>query len=563
MFAERSREIQKEKADEQELLSWASSQPKDHLGSELDQTTCAFKTFATPVWPTACQEGRFQLDHLVWVPPSEEMFKLLKSKSARGWQGIDVQKLWDDLQEKWEELHRHVSHRYSKPLGKVPTFEHKLCYYAGFCLCSRDGFFCRVISGALRSAFKLWFSKGSSTRRLFDLGCVCVCLWNDGANTQRIFYHVGFGNLSTLHFTFAFLELVRGQRQNIAALHNRVACRFARNAPSFGWNVWACLRDLDPAVSWYAQLWRLSSSDDLAQSFIPGEVEIESIVPLQHRLIWIPRRRAPRRRGPGPGPCPDPLGGHPWSLQDLEGVAIQEPAEGDDGDVEVDAEVDSGVDALLAIADAEEEIGSDSGHDESEAEGSDTDFDPNDDPWEVDFGVAPPVDEPKGPEPSVDPPAPPPPPEPEPPADAAAGRGDDEAAARPKKRIKMVVVGERAKPGEREIPWGPFSLSEITRKKVVIGWGANCRQHRDLDDVPGTICKKSITFGVLELTEDILHRKLKEWLINGLRQDRDRARVRLPPGMERSIHLGFNIRTLNPRSDELLDDELRSLGHEP
>ena len=75
----------------------------------------------------------------------------------------------------------------------------------------------------------------------------------------------------------------------------------------------------------------------------------------------------------------------------------------------------------------------------------------------------------------------------------------------------------------RAVSWGPWSLSDIKREGLVIGWGANCNQHRD----PGNdlACKKSITFGDAGLTSEQCQAKLKHWLLIGETIEDDHPRA--------------------------------------
>ena len=52
-----------------------------------------------------------------------------------------------------------------------------------------------------------------------------------------------------------------------------------------------------------------------------------------------------------------------------------------------------------------------------------------------------------------------------------------------------------------------------------IGWGADCKRHKDTADLRPLQCKKQITYGgrnVPVLTDDECQKVLKQWLIRGL-----------------------------------------------
>lgn len=101
--------------------------------------------------------------------------------------------------------------------------------------------------------------------------------------------------------------------------------------------------------------------------------------------------------------------------------------------------------------------------------------------------------------------------------------------------------------------WGPYSISEIHRSGVHVGWGANCNQHHD----PGheARCKKSITFGGdLGVSSDQCVAKLKLWLLEGEGIDSPTPRT---------AHVKLNARAMDVLPTEQLDQMCRDLGHEP
>ena len=104
----------------------------------------------------------------------------------------------------------------------------------------------------------------------------------------------------------------------------------------------------------------------------------------------------------------------------------------------------------------------------------------------------------------------------------------------------------------RAVPWGPWSLSDIKREGLVIGWGANCNQHRDPDN--DLACKKSITFGDAGLTSEQCQAKLKHWLLIGETIEDDHPRA---------AHIKIDARPLEVFSIAELDEMLRAHGHEP
>ena len=94
-------------------------------------------------------------------------------------------------------------------------------------------------------------------------------------------------------------------------------------------------------------------------------------------------------------------------------------------------------------------------------------------------------------------PAPPPPPPPVLPAGAGV---------RPK--------GGGVRPN-RSIAWGPFTYASVWCNGIQIGWGATCGMHHNPDDGEDDTCKKMITYGKQELSDQACILQLKRWLHRG------------------------------------------------
>jgi hypothetical protein len=80
-------------------------------------------------------------------------------------------------------------------------------------------------------------------------------------------------------------------------------------------------------------------------------------------------------------------------------------------------------------------------------------------------------------------------------------------------RAAVVPDPDRAAPGDNASSWGPWSLSEIRRNHILVGYGANCNKHREPGCTVG--CKRSLSWGKAFTPQEV-KAKLKLWLLNGL-----------------------------------------------
>lgn len=66
---------------------------------------------------------------------------------------------------------------------------------------------------------------------------------------------------------------------------------------------------------------------------------------------------------------------------------------------------------------------------------------------------------------------------------------------------------------ERGEPWGIFSVADIARDGIRVGWGATCGLHTNRGDL--ATCKKTLSLG-RDLTNEQCIVQLKRWLLRGL-----------------------------------------------
>ena len=118
---------------------------------------------------------------------------------------------------------------------------------------------------------------------------------------------------------------------------------------------------------------------------------------------------------------------------------------------------------------------------------------------------------------------------------------------------------DRVAPGDREEPWGPWSLSKVMGPEGQIGWGGNCRCHSNDHDEPGTYCKKQLTYGKRDTLPDAMAKlKVKRWLLAGAEiPDEGNA-------LARRTQVCVNARALEwPVTEEDCDTRLVELGWSP
>jgi len=94
----------------------------------------------------------------------------------------------------------------------------------------------------------------------------------------------------------------------------------------------------------------------------------------------------------------------------------------------------------------------------------------------------------------------------------------------------------------------------VWEKNCKIGWGATCGRHENTADVildKHLQCKKMITFGKEQFSDDECVSKLKHWLLAGFD---------IHPGMvtARTAHVGLDARSF-PSTSDGLDERLQRL----
>jgi hypothetical protein len=525
--------------------------------SEASNASNIAKTFArisavSPIEPnpTIGQIGTLNFDHIRMVAPSKDFAELLGSLNTRGWQGKEAATVHRLIEERWELLHRPAEKKYVQKLGDVPTQKHAVCYYAGFCLC-KNPFVKRVVAN-VQAGLRTWLAKGTTARRLYDRAALCLQIWNDSGSVEEYrFYHVGYGNLKTCHFTLMRLHLATGLRRVEAALDGLVACEVKDSGLAGGdggaANLWQCFSDLDRSQAWRCQLMRLYSDSSLIERFLPTHVELQGLTPLSNIEVSRPRRQRAaeplmwqlRDCVPRPQVGAREEGCDPAPVLDLDSENADPPPEDQYSDFEAEDDSEPPSDEQ---GDDDPPRGGSDGDAGSEAGGDDNDLDP----WILDGDAVASVEDPA----AVPVPPPPPP-----------AAGHDHGGGRPAAPVARgpAEVG-RARPGDNEIPWGPCSLSIIRRRGVAVGWGANCRRHKDSVELRADVtCKASITYGLELFSDDICQRKMKEWLLRGFQMDIERPHNPLA----RTSHIDVRVRRLAPRSNDELDAALRSLGFEP
>ena len=79
-------------------------------------------------------------------------------------------------------------------------------------------------------------------------------------------------------------------------------------------------------------------------------------------------------------------------------------------------------------------------------------------------------------------------------------RGEDDVDAPPDVVVRTC----------RGATWGPFLVSPVRPKGVHTGWGAICRQHNNLCDSGGVVCKIN-----RRGTSEEMRKQILEWLLAG------------------------------------------------
>ena len=504
------------------LSLWSAAQPQP-------PGTTTFKAALTPCnGPHGIGAGLLQ--HMVCIPPIKELVAQAETQSTKGYSDHSKKKTVLDasIKEAWQKLHHQVHHRHVTPLGKVLALKVKLCYFAGFCMCGKEGAKTRLFVASLQGILRTWLTKGSAVRRLHDWAAICIKLFtspDDGSKALAHFYHLGFGNLMNYNSTMTpLLHHTDGYQCQQAASHGRVACRVQpASAQGFGENLWEVARGLDKLSVWHCTLMRFHTGTASVHEFIPAEVQLEAVRPEHTAMVWQACGHDQRDIG---NRCRTAIDKNPWAPD--RAMPLEAP--------EVDLDYDSS-DAQEIDSDAS----SDNEATDTEAKAADTETEPDDDsnPWDLPHaGTATP--------------------NPEEPIQQGAGLVPMHAASQaPAERQEAVpdtdTVGYRPRPGDRAVRWGPFSISKIMSHKVHVGYVGNCYRHHDQADGTRNRRKCHVSFGRRQgMSPDLCMRRCKLWLLRGLD-------IGEGP-LARTSHRLITARTLDPGTDEELDAELTAKG---
>lgn len=209
----------------------------------------------------------------------------------------------------------------------------KRCWHAGFCVCQAPvvahGAGNRAAHGArgagrtldafarrLQTVLGRILAKGSPARSLYEVGALVLCLrrkdW--GEDVVGLWWHIGYGNLTTGHFSGLPLFPATGARQAEATGLNLVALELRGQLSSSATgvhNVWSALAPLDPAGEWELEAYSLHSSKRALGRIIPGkQILVERLTPAVVASLTGPSPpggdllpiRRPRRPQPQPRP---------------------------------------------------------------------------------------------------------------------------------------------------------------------------------------------------------------------------------------------------------------------
>jgi hypothetical protein len=191
------------------------------------------------------------------------------------------------LRQHWEALHRLTSKAGVISLGKVSYPTLSKCHLAGFCL--------HTVEGRVLQAFVHQFERGIDSmikreqiRDLYDNNALVVRL-SVSPDGPRRWFHIGYGNLTTLSFELLALdEETDTLRARLAAAHMMVALAADTNKPFCGAvNVWQACRGLPFSKPIDLDCFRLASSSVVLDQFRPMDVFVSNIgIDVPSVSIW-------------------------------------------------------------------------------------------------------------------------------------------------------------------------------------------------------------------------------------------------------------------------------------
>jgi hypothetical protein len=216
----------------------------------------------------ACLPGARDVDITQCVPPGQHLqTAAFSGKYATG-------NLRKKLREEWTKLHSLISPDTCQSLGKVPPIRMSTCFAAGFCLHNVQGKILNACVHQLQRALKQTLEKGSVLRGYYEKNALVLRIAEAAPGISH-WFHVGYGNLSELHFQI--LRLVREDgtaRSRVAAARSMCALR-ALVDDSVGCstaNFWEAFRKINLQLPLEIEYYRLAFSDDIVDVFRPGEI---------------------------------------------------------------------------------------------------------------------------------------------------------------------------------------------------------------------------------------------------------------------------------------------------
>ena len=274
----------------QRLGAWEVSQRHDMAALVVPAGTPAAEFLPAP-----SGMNTLPFDHSIAVAPLKIMTELLDMGTTvkGGWQGKGQATMLQALELHWQSIHRMACHKHVPKLGTVPVPSISTCFHAGFCLHGLRWAPCRRSVAVLIRVLLAWLSKGTTVRKLYERGAMCVRVFTLDAEAD-LYLHLGEGNLKTSKFTACILEPL--EQGSVRALGARavgsVACRCqCDDLDHIGQSLWRCFSSLDWQVEWRCEAWRLHSSDSIVDGFVPGVVDLEMISPMRQEVLWRPWRR--------------------------------------------------------------------------------------------------------------------------------------------------------------------------------------------------------------------------------------------------------------------------------
>ena len=261
-----------------QVASWSAS----HAEEMLRHSTLAGLgdgMHVVPLIPPDSIAG-FDIANVFWTPPATKLAeKVLNAHQPSG----------EALRAAWEQRHTQIRHKQCRPLEQDPRRKLQTvtpCYNAGYCMCDgRAGRPVREIAPlatALSTTLQRLVGKGGRLRSEYDRQALILRITHEP--DDKLWFHVGHGNLNTLLFTLLSMVEIPDPSAIGLLAHGGTILRAGDPV-----NMYEAMQGLSTDKMWDLDFWQVDMRFCMAQCedlrLLPGFVRV-CLTAVRHEALW-------------------------------------------------------------------------------------------------------------------------------------------------------------------------------------------------------------------------------------------------------------------------------------